>query len=49
VAGNADLSYSITDEQIKKRRLAQTSQNGEKAQGKETGSGQDGKKVNGKF
>jgi hypothetical protein len=49
VAGNADLSYSITDEQNKKRRLAQTPENGEKTQGKETGPGQDGKKVNGKF
>jgi hypothetical protein len=39
VAGNADLSYSITDEQIKKRCLAQTSESGEKSQGKETGSG----------
>jgi hypothetical protein len=46
VAGNADLGYSITDEQIKKCGLAQTSESGEKSQGKETGPGQDGKKVN---
>jgi hypothetical protein len=39
VARNADLSYSITDEQNEKRCLAQTSENGEKSQGKETGPG----------
>jgi len=31
------LSYSITDEQIEKKCLAQASQSGEKSQGKKTG------------
>jgi hypothetical protein len=34
VAGKANLGYIITDEQIKKCRLAQTPAKGEKAEGK---------------
>jgi len=37
LAGKSDLSYSIKDEQIEKKRLAQTPARGEKNQSKETG------------
>jgi hypothetical protein len=46
VAGNADLSYSISDEQIEKKRLAQAPQSSAKSQGKEAGRSQDGQEVN---
>jgi hypothetical protein len=37
LAGNDELSYSITDEQNEKKRLAQTPQESKKGQRKETG------------
>jgi hypothetical protein len=46
VAGNADLSYSISDEQNEKKRLAQAPQSRAKSQGKEAGRSQDGQEVN---
>jgi hypothetical protein len=41
VAGKPDLSYIITDEQNKEKRLAQAPENVKEAQGTETGAGQD--------
>jgi hypothetical protein len=43
VAENPDLSYSITYEQIKEKRLAQAPENRQEAQRTATGTGQDRK------
>jgi hypothetical protein len=40
LAGKADLSYIINDEQIEKKRLAQAPESRQKGQGKETSPGQ---------
>jgi hypothetical protein len=49
VAGKPDLRYSITYEQNEEKRLAQAPENRQKAQGTETGTGQDGKIINSKY
>jgi hypothetical protein len=42
VAGNADLSYSITDEQNEECFLAQAPESGKKTRGKEKSTVEDG-------
>jgi hypothetical protein len=43
VAKKGDLSYIISDEQVKKSRLAQTPEGGSKAEGTKEGAGQSSK------